>query len=911
MVAMGTFSAQKAGADKPDSAGTHPSFQNLQMEDDTTTADVDESTFFTNYRAGIEAGSRTSDTEVVPGLVFSSRAASSGAAITIFVENEATIGIGDEIKVRLKGFGVPASISGQQVFLRQSGTLGATASNVTVSGKALTIEIGDMNPGDPVVGLSGDYEIRIRKDAGITNPATAGVYHVEIDDDTNNTDDYSPHHVRIDRSRKLSAGSGVSGSELTVSGTGYNVGISAIFIENTDNQHWDGVSGITYRPVGITEDAFNTERENLEREAGETDDLSAGEAFLVAIGLGTHTASGFADLDDDTTDPEDSVKPGKTVYQIVFSVSDPDPFEYWQYTPDDPDTAEVDEEAVLQLNTPSQDFEDEVLGAVPSLSGGKFSQTVTVGNEFDAGPNPVFVEDLAGAVEFVGNYAVKPSIALSKTAAQLGDRFDITFNHFTLVTSELVADSPSIGGEPLTQPTGERPPTINGDAPSNTATYLVPSQTLDPGVHQVKVEAYRPVGDKREIGTGDLSVGGLPLEIKPAVAVPGQTIVIKGSGFTGGGTIGTIHIGRTAVTGGVKVLAYNATGVEPTVTSPTAPGEGDYGDLQPVDSIEQVTAIRISQNGNWTASIKIPETVASVGNSVQVVAREGSGTFGSNRSAVKDITIPKPSLTLNPSSGRPGSTMTITGAGWTAESTVLMYYDGKIVTSINAHTDGSFVQQTVVPIEADVGVDNIELTGEMAQPSTGNWADKTATVLHSVPAGTLAVSPEGGPPGASITVSGEGFKAFTPFSVSIGGREVLSEASENTDGMGNFSRTVVVPPLREGIHSITVSQQGRGQSRNTDTIPFTVGDIGPAVQAVEDAFGDLIDNGSLTTVWRYDFDTRTWTSYTTDPETSFGNDLFELDSGDILYVHVSSDQSFLPSEGGDPYPMGWSLITLN
>jgi hypothetical protein len=292
---------------------------------------------------------------------------------------------------------------------------------------------------------------------------------------------------------------------------------------------------------------------------------------------------------------------------------------------------------------------------------------------------------------------------------------------------------------------------------------------------------------------------------------------------------------------------------------------------------------------------------------VQVVAREGSGTFGSNRSAVKDITIPKPSLELDPTSGRPGSTMSITGAGWTAESTVLIYYDGKIVTSINAHTDGSFVQQTVVPIEADVGVDNIELTGEMAQPSTGNWADKTATVLHSVPAGTLAVSPEGGPPGASITVSGEGFKAFTPFSVSIGGREVLSEASENTDDMGNFSRTVVVPPLREGIHSITVSQQGRGQSRNTDTIPFTVGDIGPATRDSEVAFADLIAADNLIVVWYFDNDTKGWSFYDPRPEVAAAVDLTMVNSGDIVWIQVTADQDFQ----GEMLKAGWNQITLN
>jgi hypothetical protein len=292
---------------------------------------------------------------------------------------------------------------------------------------------------------------------------------------------------------------------------------------------------------------------------------------------------------------------------------------------------------------------------------------------------------------------------------------------------------------------------------------------------------------------------------------------------------------------------------------------------------------------------------------VQVVAREGSGTFGSNRSAVKDITIPKPSLELDPTSGRPGSTMSITGAGWTAESTVLIYYDGKIVTSINAHTDGSFVQQTVVPIEADVGVDNIELTGEMAQPSTGNWADKTATVLHAVPPGVLSVSPEGGPPGASITVSGEGFKAFTPFSVSIGGREVLSEASENTDDMGNFSRTVVVPPLREGIHSITVSQQGRGQSRNTDTIPFTVGDIGPATRDSEVAFADLIAADNLIVVWYFDNDTKGWSFYDPRPEVAAAVDLTMVTSGDIVWIQITADQDFQ----GEMLKAGWNQITLN
>ena len=65
-------------------------------------------------------------------------------------------------------------------------------------------------------------------------------------------------------------------------------------------------------------------------------------------------------------------------------------------------------------------------------------------------------------------------------------------------------------------------------------------------------------------------------------------------------------------------------------------------------------------------------------------------------------------------------------------------------------------------------------------------------------------------------------------------------------------------------------------------------------------FADLIENGSLQTIWAYDFDTGQWSSYTTDPETAFGNDLFEVDSGDILYINVTGEQSFSHQKGDYP-----------
>ena len=866
MVAMGTFSSQKVGADS--SGDLHDAV-------------------------------RTIDT----GLQLSSRAASAPVEISIEATATADLEYAAPIRVRMKKFGLPSSISASDVLLR-GGDNAASAGSVLISGGVIIIEVGDMN-GEATANTpdlasnGGTFTIVIRQAAGITNPAIAGVYHVEVDADGNvstNLDDGGPDtdHVRIDRSRKLSATSGVSGDTVTASGTGYNTDISSIFIESNLDQ-WGGVGGVSYVWYGGNQGDFTTERENLKG----TDDtaadagVSAPEGFLAAIGVGS------VDREQSSFDYTDPVLPvakptSNTVYGVVFTNYVVQFFLYTALVEDDASTQDVDEAVAEDISEPlgiGQDSDDEFVGAQPDVgSDGKFSQSITIGEKFSAGANPIFLRDTAGAIEWVGNFTVSPSISLSKDAAQLGEQVAITFNHFTEISPVAV----TIGGVVLPSDT------IDAISKSdNTKKVTVPNSGLETGVHQIKVDVGRE--DDKQTGKQNILIGGLPLEFEPASAVPGQQIIIRGKGFSPGASIATIEIGRDR--DGDRVMAYD-----------TRANEGDstpYISLANTDRVSNgtVTTIVINNNGEWTGSIKIPEAVASTGSSVQVRVREG---LGNNRSTVRDITIIKPTLTLNPDSGRPGSTLTITGNGFTGRSTVLISYDGEIVTSVNADTTGHFVEQTVVPIDADVGVDEIPVTAAVAEPAdvTPAWAPKSATVLHAVPQGVLSAEPQGGPPGSRVVVRGEGFKAYTPFGVTIGGLRVIATIDSNTDGNGDFQETVVVPPLREGIHSIVVTQEGRAGIDNTDTIPFTVGDIGPAVQAVEDAFGDLIDNGSLTTVWRYDFDTRTWTSYTTDPETSFGNDLFEVESGDILYVHVSSDQSF-SHQKGETLMMGWSLITLN
>ena len=112
------------------------------------------------------------------------------------------------------------------------------AADVIVGGGVITIEVGDMDAAPTSLGdidTNDNFEINLKQSAGITNPAIAGVYHVEVDDDGNVgtnfsvDDDAKTYHVRIDRRIGLKPNKGVSGDNTAFSGDGYDRGVSAHF----------------------------------------------------------------------------------------------------------------------------------------------------------------------------------------------------------------------------------------------------------------------------------------------------------------------------------------------------------------------------------------------------------------------------------------------------------------------------------------------------------------------------------------------------------------------------------------------------------------------------------------------------------------------------------------------------------
>ena len=504
---------------------------------------------------------------------------------------------------------------------------------------------------------------------------------------------------------------------------------------------------------------------------------------------------------------------------------------------------------------------DKTIGR-PAIENGSFelivNNNIKVGGEsaFGKGADgtPITAEDGAGD-DATAKHVIKAAFTISPESPNPGQAMTITLMD--------VETTPTMDNVKVSFAGGAKmPPSSDaGDDKDTTWKITVPSDVRT-GTIQVSVT----VGD--EVLNKNVTIATNPLTVSPSTALVGQEVTVTGSGFSVEGTpmISVLTIG------GVNVLPEIAA---------TARGVASGGRVVVAFPIPNKAAL--SEARDYTISVKDDG------------GRVGTGT----------VTIPERTLTVDPTEGRIGSTINLSGAGWptgTGVNLVGIYYDGQRYTTATSDSSGNWSASMTVPNDAGVG-----MTHKVAAKATvGAVADNvTKEVDHKTPDAVVTLSSGQAQRGTTITVSGENFNIFEAVKIEIGESDV-TPAGTTTDGVGSFTVEVLVPGQALGNKNLKVTVKGVPVVEFLEIVSTPV----VTTKTVEEVFGDLIDNDSLTTVWRYDFATRTWTSYTTNPETSFGNDLFELDSGDILYVHVSSDQSF-SHQKGETLMMGWSLITLN
>ena len=511
-----------------------------------------------------------------------------------------------------------------------------------------------------------------------------------------------------------------------------------------------------------------------------------------------------------------------------------------------------------------------------SVSKGSFTHKFTVGDGFAAGANYINARDIAGvayrAIDSTADpatgdtdlttwptFTVKGGISLDKTSVKLGEKFKISLKDFTGPTVTKV----TIGGVEVV------PSATSLSGNKLTFEVTVPPSDVAIGNQQVSVS----VGD--DSATASILIEGLPLTVSPTSAVPGQEITIRGSGFSKGAALMQVK-----VDGWMVLLQANA---------------------------QPVTSVLVNNAGTFVFSVIVPPGATGEGDDILVEVQEmgpdGSIQAGNSRIGVVKMTIPSETLTLDPAESRPGTTVTASGTGFVARENVSITYGaGNTLVSVSADSAGMWTAAFTVPITAEVGT-----TTSVA--ATGSGGTKSKSADHKTPGASISVSPDAGRPGTLITVTGTGFKAFSPVvRMSIGGLTIPS-GGVNTDENGNFETTATLPALAVGTQSLVVGVGGTvAQPNNQDSVVFTVttADAPTVVTATDVVFKALIDADNLERAYHYVNATATWLVYDPRPDFAEFNDYTETTGGQAVWVKVTNAAQFQ----GEPLFAGWNLIVL-
>lgn len=395
--------------------------------------------------------------------------------------------------------------------------------------------------------------------------------------------------------------------------------------------------------------------------------------------------------------------------------------------------------------------------------------------------------------------------------------------------------------------------------------FIIPNWA-EPGIKRLTVEVTATGGATSDDNT-NVTIGGPTLVSTPTTVLPNQRISLVGTGFSPG----------SRITGGALATA-DPPEQDPSITI--------GGFVIPDELINDNDPVSVDNGGKWSASVDLP--LRSV--TTRDGAREIRVTDSYGRSGTVSVTIPARSVTIDPPSGRIGTEATIRGTNFPSKNdngesfNIQIIYDpgGDRETQVTTVSDAGGRFETKIRIPSGATIPSTNPVRVIFEDEQGT--EVTTTVSHEVPEGTIVLSANSGLPGTTITLRGEGFKAFVPVrSVKVGSIEVTPSPAPSTDALGQMEFEILIPGLDTGIQTIEVQV-----SDTTASIGFTVqsGNIPGAVTPVAEGVADLGDN--FVRAFNFDNDTKTWTFYDPDPDVADASTMENFIAGNSYWILVGS-----------------------
>jgi len=288
-----------------------------------------------------------------------------------------------------------------------------------------------------------------------------------------------------------------------------------------------------------------------------------------------------------------------------------------------------------------------------------------------------------------------------------------------------------------------------------TASFTIPASTAA-GIHYVTVQHtsadYNPLF---QIGIPVLFTSTAPepvqervITVSPLSGNVGSTITIGGSDFNSSSSM-TIYFDNTAA----QTVTTTATG--------TFSG----------------------------ATFTVPESYGGIH------AIKGSDASGDSP-AVNFTTLQ--TTTVTPTSGTTGDTISISGNGFAANSSINVYFDTSLVSAgvTTTNASGSFTNTPSIIPSSSRGSHTIRV-----QDASSNLTTTTFETREK-----MTFTPIEGTSGTVVTVSGTGFKGSTAITVKYAGVAVTTNpVIAGTDVNGSFTLSFSVPAGATGPHSVEVT----------------------------------------------------------------------------------------------------------
>jgi hypothetical protein len=840
------------------------------------------------------AGSGAQYTVAVTGASAPTSAMAVGSTITIKFDSKVTVPssiAASSVKLKATGVG-PAGAQGVANQL-------VSASAITVSGKAVTVTVPDMDPGTAAnsIGDNGilagaGYSIIFNQSAGLINPVRAstmtqedvGVTGYDVDIITTNDATTQSADYNTTATAKFSPSTAARGATLTVSGVGFAKDCTSCkFRFNPQN----AVAPTTG--------------------AGGSGSIDASGVFAGTMTLGSTTSSGgYIWITDSAGNSQVSTstftqKAGATPRVTSSSPGSTISVDLVDFTGDTAmNTATSTDVGALSATS---------VALTTSSSGGSATLTpfkFTVPTATSVGTHVVTISDGDKSATFNLEVELR-TLTVTPVNAAVGQSITISGTGFAKTSGTITVDGCSTAGAAtscLTATSSGGTAEVNfGGAISIDATGAWSYATTVPTLGAFASTSSNAITFNVEDGSGlkgaSTSSGFVrtarTLTLSPSTAGPGQSVTVTVTGMT---------VDNGEVAGKNAEFTITAAKASDAAVTLTFPGTIKFP---------------IGSDGSGEGTVTIPTNAAPT--TYTFTAKDNAGVLNTStetsaggvavvRSATASLKIPTGTVTVTPASASTGNMVVITGSAFPPNTTgtALTFADanGLPVGGFVTDANGAFTLTTEIPPATGGG--SLTPGTKIVVATVGTIAG--STTAFAVPNPSIVLAPGEAAVEETVVVTGSGFNSLgTASTLTIGDVSVMPSPAPRASRNGDIEATITIPLLNPGSYTVVLTNDANSNFTATATF-VAVASKAPAVASTDTTatvFADVIANSdNLVRVWRFSNADQSWSFFDPRPAFEAANTLEKTGAGDIVWVNVNTEESF---QSATLFP-GWNLISL-